>query len=61
MIREDLMPYEIKTSTKDSKKQWCVYNTDTGENKGCSDTLEEATSHMRLLYGIESGMKPRKS
>jgi len=40
------MPYEIR---KEGKK-WCVYNEDTGEKKGCSDTKDKATAHMRLLY-----------
>ena len=29
-------------------------------NKGGSDTKEEAVAQMRLLYGVEHGMKPRK-
>jgi len=55
------MPYEIRPSMKGKKKQWCVYNTESGENKGCSDTKEDAVSHMRLLYGVSHGMKPRGS
>jgi len=50
------MPYEIRR--KDGK--WCVYNTDKNENKGCSNTKAKAIAHMRLLYGVEHGMKPRK-
>lgn len=40
------MPYQIRK--KDNK--WCVYNKDTGEDKGCSDTRAMATKHMRALY-----------
>jgi len=45
------MPYEIK-KTKASKP-WCVFNKDTGEKKGCSETEEDAIAHMRALYHAE--------
>jgi hypothetical protein len=40
------MPYQIK---KQGSK-YCVYNKDTGENKGCSDSRDMAIKHMRALY-----------
>lgn len=48
------MPYELFKKGN----QWCVRNKESGENKGCSDTKEEAISHMRLLGGVEHGWKP---
>ena len=50
------MPYTIRRE----KNKFCVYNSDTGENKGCSDTYEEAVAHQRVLYGVKSGWKPTK-
>lgn len=48
------MPYEIrKTGAKG--KPWCVFNKDTGDNKGCSTTKAKARAHMRALYAAESG------
>lgn len=44
------MPYELKQ--QDGK--WCVFNKDTGDNKGCSDTREMGVKHMRALYVNES-------
>ena len=45
------MPYEIRH--KDSKtKPWCVYNTDTGDEKGCTATEKEAIAFMRKLYQV---------
>lgn len=44
------MPYKIHK--KDDK--WCVYNKDTGESKGCSDSEKEAKAHMRALYANEA-------
>lgn len=46
------MPYTIR-KTK-GKKPWCVFNKESGENKGCSPTYERAVAHMRLLYHVES-------
>lgn len=44
------MPYKlIKKGDR-----YCVQNTDTGENKGCSDTRKMAVAHMRKLYMLEN-------
>lgn len=48
------MPYEIRKQ----KDKFCVINTETKENKGCSESEKDAIAHMRLLYGVEHGMKP---
>ena len=48
------MPYHIEK--KDSK--WCVIETKTGENRGCSDTKRDAIAHQRVLYGVHKGWKP---
>ena len=50
------MPYKIV----EKKGKFHVVNTQTGEDKGASDSREKAVAHMRLLYGVEGGMKPRK-
>ena len=50
------MPYAIRK--KDNK--WEVYNKETGESKGLSDTLHRAIGHMRALYAAESGIKMGK-
>lgn len=47
------MPYSLRE--EDGK--WCVYNKDTNENKGCSDSREMAVQHMRALYAHEPGAK----
>lgn len=50
------MPYAIrKRGTK-----FIVVNTDKGTVKGTHSTKAKAQAQMRLLYGIEHGMKPRK-
>jgi hypothetical protein len=46
------MPYTIKKENN----EWCVFNKDTGEKTGCSDTLEKAKAHMRTLYANEKGL-----
>lgn len=51
------MPYEIRKNGPE-KTPWCVYNSETGERKGCSKTKELAISHMRARYGAEHGWKP---
>ncbi|GAI89356.1 unnamed protein product [marine sediment metagenome] len=33
-------------------------NTETGENKGCSDTIERAIAHQRVLNVVDHGWKP---
>lgn len=48
------MPYKIVKE----KDQYCVQNTDTGENKGCSDTEDMAKQHMQAMYANEK--KPGK-
>lgn len=45
------MPYELKKNDRD---EWCVFNKDTGDNKGCSDTKTDAVAHMRALYAAEN-------
>ena len=50
------MPYAIRK--KGSK--WLVINKDTGKLKGTHDSKEKAQAQIRLLQGIEHGMKPRK-
>lgn len=46
------MPYHIvKKGTK-----YCVYNKDTGENKGCSASEERAKAHMAALYANEKSV-----
>lgn len=49
------MPYDIRLI----KGEYCVINTDKHENKGCSKTKAKAVAHMRFLYGVEHGMKPK--
>jgi hypothetical protein len=51
------MPYDIRRRGK----KFVVINRDTGDVKGKHDTMGEAESQMRLLYGIEHGMKIRSS
>ena len=50
------MPYKIV----EKKGKFHVINTETGEDKGASDSREKAIAHMRLMYGVEHGMKVRK-
>jgi len=50
------MPYKIV----EKKGKFHVINTETNEDKGASPTRERAVAHMRLMYGVEHGMKPRK-
>ena len=50
------MPYKIV----EKKGKFHVINKETGEDKGASDSREKAIAHLRLLYGVEGGMKPRK-
>lgn len=40
------MPYNIKKSGS----EYCVYNSETGDKKGCSDSRGAAIKHMRALY-----------
>lgn len=50
------MPYRL--GKQDGK--YCVFNKDTGENKGCSDSRAKAVAHMRALYAVEGGAKMGK-
>ncbi len=40
------MPFDIRRKGD----KWEVYNTDTGESKGESDTEDKAKAHMAALY-----------
>lgn len=51
------MPYDIRKRGN----KFCVINKETKEDKGCSDSYERAVAHMRLLFGVEHGMKPRST
>ena len=44
------MPYKIRKE----KNRFCVFNSETNDKRGCSDTKEEAVAHMRALYATES-------
>jgi hypothetical protein len=46
------MPFEVR---KDNNK-FCVFNTDTDENKGCSDSRDQAVAHLKALYANEAEM-----
>lgn len=51
------MPYEMK---KNPDGTYRVLNADTGEVHAESTTKEKAEDQIRLLRGVEHGMKPRK-
>lgn len=53
------MPYEIRQ--EDGKH--CIYNTDSGEKKGCHDDKEDAERQLRLLHAVEHDpeFKPTES
>ena len=53
------MPYEIVKDYKLGRPIYAVRNTMTGEKHGWT-TKEKAEAQMRLLYGVEHGMVPRK-
>ena len=50
------MPYKV---VKKGNKYLTV-NEQTGHIKGTHDTKAKAMAQMRLLYGVEHGMVPRK-
>jgi len=50
------MPYKILKR----KNKYVVINKETGRVAGTHSSKAKATSQLRLLYGIEGGMKPRK-
>jgi hypothetical protein len=45
------MPYKIEKRGD----KYCVVRRDTGENKGCSDTKQEAQAHMNAMHAAEHG------
>lgn len=47
------MPYAIR-KTGSSDKPFCVFNTETDENKGCSDSRQKAVGHLKALYAAEN-------
>jgi len=53
------MPYEIR-KTGPPSKPWCVFNTETDENKGCSATKTQAKKHLAVLNMREHGIPPKK-
>jgi hypothetical protein len=53
------MPYETVKDYKLGKAVYAVRNTMTGEKHGWT-TKEKAEAQMRLLYGVEHGMKRKK-
>jgi len=50
------MPYKVLKR----KNKYIVVNKETGRVAGTHSTKTKAVSQMRLLYGIEGGMKPHK-
>ena len=50
------MPYKVV----EKKGKWHVINKETGGDKGASESREKAVAHVRLLYGVEHGMKRGK-
>jgi len=48
------MPYRMR---KQGDKKYCIFNSETGENKGCSDTEKMAAAHMRALYSHSDDKK----
>lgn len=53
------MPYKIVSKVLGGQVQYAVKNTQTGKTHGWT-TQPKAESQMRLLYGIEGGMIPKK-
>lgn len=53
------MPYAIR-KIGDSEKPWCVVNTSTDDNKGCSKTEAEAKKHLAVLNMREHGVPEKK-
>jgi hypothetical protein len=49
------MPYEVKHK---GNGRYTVINKETGKEHGLT-TKEKAMAQMRLLYGVEGGMRPR--
>lgn len=53
------MPYALTHRVSGGKVEYAVKNTKTGKTHGWT-TKTKAESQMRLLYGIEGGMIPKK-
>ena len=53
------MPYAVRKKGD----EYCVYNTNTDEEKACHKTKEDAERQRRLLEAIEhdEGFKPRNA
>jgi len=51
------LPYKILANDDGTYR---VVNSDTGEVKAKSTTKEDAEKQVRLLHGVEHGMKPRR-
>ena len=49
------MPYAIRKKGD----KWLTVNSDTGQVHGTHDSKAKATAQLRLLYGVEHGMKLR--
>jgi len=49
------MPYDIRKQGDN----WVTYNKDSGDVKGKHKSRAKAVAQMRLLYGVEGGMKVR--
>ena len=50
------MPYAVRKTPKGFQ----VVNTETGELKAKHSSRDKAQAQVRLLRGIEHGMKPRR-
>ena len=50
------MPYMVEKRGN----KWATVNTDTKKVKGIHASKAKAEAQMRLLYGIENGMKLKK-
>lgn len=52
------MPYKIE----ERNGKYCVINADSGEEKACHETKEDADRQVRLLHAIENDptFKPRE-
>lgn len=53
------MPYKIVSKVIGGELMYAVKNTQTGKTHGWT-TKTKAEAQMRLLYGIEGGMIPKK-
>ena len=48
------MPYKVEKRGD----KWVTVNEETGDVKGTHNNKHKAVAQMRLLYGVEGGMKP---